>query len=207
MITDFAKLSNTNNSSNDPVNNSSQATHYVDEYLPPVDSTSYMDTQTATSPSVTTSPATSTDEIAQSLEDQNIFVLLGVEDGSDEQKEAFLDELQQVIWEDFLENDVELLLTEQEMTDLRAILDKPTAEEAQKQEETVVFLEKLIPDLEEIMLEKALELKEDMVRERLLGLREFFSDDTQKLARLNEVETLMNQNKWNDAAKAMNSLK
>lgn len=206
MITDVTNIPNTN------LPNTTQTGHYVDEYLPPTDSMpssgapSVFDSASSSPMSVSDSNQ-STAEATQSLEDQNIFVLLGVQDGSDEQKESFLDELQQVIWEDFLENDVQLLLTEQEMVELKAIVDKPAVDEAQKQEDTVVFLEKLIPDLEEIMLEKALELKEDMVRERLLGLREFYSQDNQKLSLLDGVEALMSQNKWHDAAKAMNGLK
>lgn len=145
--------------------------------------------------------------VSQSLEDQNIFYLLGVDDGTDEEKESFLDELQQVIWEDFLENDVQLLITEEENQGLKQIQAKADVSEADKQEEMVVYLEKLIPDLEEIMLEKALELKEDMVRERIAGMRDYYVDRPAELQRLNEVETLLKEDKWRDAAAVLNSLK
>jgi hypothetical protein len=173
--------------------------HYLDEYVPP------QATQVSSQP--TTEPADASPDLSQSLEDQNIFTLLGVEDATDEEKESFLDELQQVIWEDFLENDVELLLTESEMVELRQILDALDKEELQKQEETVLFLEKLIPDLEEIMLEKALELKEDMAKERLSGLRDFYSNDVEKLNKVDEAAALVNQGSWRDAAQVMNSIK
>ncbi len=151
----------------------------------------------------TTNPST---DNSQSLEDQNIFELLGVSDATDEEKEAFLDELQQVIWEDFLENDVELLLTSEEMTGLKqAMGDKPSSDPEQ-QEVIVTYLEKFIPDLEEVMLEKALELKEDMVRERLAGLREFFATQTDKLAQLDRADQLMNDGEWRTAADVMNQL-
>lgn len=120
---------------------------------PALNSTPIMETDTP--PLVTSSGPDS----SESLEEQNIFELLGVADGSDEEKEEFLDELQQVIWEDFLENDVELLVTLEEKKQVDAILAKTDSNDLEKQEELVVYLEKLIPDLEEIMLEKALELK------------------------------------------------
>lgn len=143
---------------------------------------------------------------SQSLEDQNIFFLLGVDDGTDEEKESFLDELQQVIWEDFLESDVQLLITDEENQGLQAIQAKTELSEEDKQEEMVVYLEKLIPDLEEIMLEKALELKEDMVKERLAGMREYYADRLAELAKLDEAENLVRDDQWKDAATILNSL-
>lgn len=182
--------------------------NYIDEYVPPQADP----VQAAPVAPVSDQPAGSPAQPAaegstQSLEDQNIFTLLGVEDGTEAEKEGFLDELQQVIWEDFLDNDVELLLTEQEMADLKLILDKKDVPDLQKQEEAVVFLEKLIPDLEEIMLEKALELKEAMVRERLAGLKDFYSNDPSKNEAITQAETAMNQGQWQDAAKTMNGIK
>lgn len=151
-------------------------------------------------------PATyNANSTSESIEDQNIFFLLGVANGSDEQKEAFLDELQQVIWEDFLEYDVKLLVTSDELTQLQKLLDE-SEENLDQQEEVVKFLEKLIPDLEEIMLEKALELKEEMVRERAAGLKTFYADKPESIKRVEEAVKLMDEGKWYSAAHAMNSL-
>lgn len=166
---------------------------YVDTYSPPVDSASQP------------TPASGS-SVSQTLEDQNIFFLLGVSDGSETEKEAFLDQLQQVIWEDFLENDVELLITEEEQAELKKIMDQKELKELELQEKIIVYLEKLIPDLEEIMLEKALELKEDMVRERVAGMREYFSDKPEALTKIQQAETLLNDNQWRNAAELLNSL-
>lgn len=142
-----------------------------------------------------------------SLERQNIFDLLGIADGNDADKEKFLDELQQVIWLDFLDRDVRLLLTEEEVatvTQLRGINMQAKLEE---QEELVTYLEKLIPDLEDIMLEKAIELKEEMVRERVSGLRELYQGQSEKLMVLSEVEKLMDAGDWSQVAPKLNSLR
>lgn len=141
----------------------------------------------------------------QSLQDQDIFVLLGADKGAPEQeKEAFLDELQQVIWEDFLENDVELLVTSDELTTLKDIMKKGKGLEVQ--EEIVVYLEKLIPDLEEIMIEKALELKEDLVRERAAGMREYYASKTEVLSKIDQAEQAINHDQWQQAAELLNSI-
>lgn len=146
------------------------------------------------------------EQIAERLEDQNIFNLLGVTDGTDEEKEAFLDELQQVIWEDFLENDVELLVTANEMEQVNTILTKENVDDLEKQEELVVYLEKLIPELEEIMLEKALELKEEMVRERLMGMKEFHAGKQNELDTITQAESFIQQDKWKSGVDLLNSI-
>lgn len=157
----------------------------------------------ATAPQVSSSTP---DLATEALEDQNIFVLLGVTDGTDQEKESFLDELQQVIWEDFLENDVKVLLTSDEHTEMQKLMGKSYDSELAKQEAIVEYLEKLIPDLEEIMLEKALELKADLFRERIAGMKEYYSADSAKLAKLDEASNLVQQDKWAAAAAAVNAL-
>lgn len=150
-------------------------------------------------------PASST-PISQALEDQNIFQLLGITDGSQEEREEFLDELQQVIWEDFLENDVELLVTEEEMVELKKIMGRKDLDETKMQEEIITYLEKLIPDLEEIMLEKALELKSDMVKERIAGMREYYAGKDAPLQTLDKAEDFIQESQWRDAAGLLNGI-
>jgi hypothetical protein len=143
---------------------------------------------------------------SENLEDQNIFDMLGVSDGTEEEREAFLDELQQVIWEDFLENDVKLLVTSEEQVELNAILNNNDLQDLEKQEQVVTYLEKLIPDLEDIMLEKALELKAELFKERILGTRDFFQEDQDKQRALDEVLSSADQGKWLSATQQLNAL-
>lgn len=152
-----------------------------------------------------TSASSSTPQSNQSLEAQNIFDLLGVSDGKPEEKDAFLDELQDVIWEDFLANDTQALLTEPELAQLQEL--KAKGNTPQVQEEILVFLEKLIPDLEDMMMDKAIELKEDMVMERIAGLREFHAQNAPALEKITEAEKLISQNRWADASQLLNSIK
>lgn len=172
------------------------APSYVDDYAPPSMIGQSSDDNQA-------KPATS---VSQALEDQNIFQLLGVTDGTEEERESFLDELQQVIWEDFLENDVELLVTEEEMVELKKLMANKTTSTADQQEQILAFLDKLIPDLEEIMLEKALELKADMMRERFSGMRDYYASKSDVLQKIDQAEALINDNQWRSAAELLNSI-
>ena len=148
-----------------------------------------------------------TKSVSQTLEDQNIFYLLGIEDGTEAEREEFLDELQQIIWEDFIENDVELLLTQEENQGLKDIQAKTGLKEEEKQEEMVIYLEKYIPDLEDIMLEKALELKEDMMRERVTGMKEYFAKRPDELKKLDQAVSMIDNDQWKDAADLLNSMR
>ena len=141
----------------------------------------------------------------QSLETQNIFDLLGVGDGTKKEKEDFLDELQEVIWEDFIESDVDLLLTEAEVKDFADI--KAKGETPEIQEKMLAFLEKLIPDLEEIMMDKALELKGDLVQERISGMREFHASNEEALAQIAKAEKAIIDDRWAEVATILNSIK
>lgn len=180
-----------------PKDNTSQSDNYSEDYV-----AAYQPNDPQ--PKQPNQPAQPESEISEKLADQNVFFLLGVDDGTPEQKEQFLDELQQVIWEDFLENDLELLITTGEMDRVNHILDDDGLSDLQKQEEIINYIEELIPDLEEIMLEKALELKEDMAKERVNGMREYYADSEESLTLINQAEQAFRQGKWRSGAEFLN---
>lgn len=155
---------------------------------------------------LTEEPKSESKEVSEALEDQNIFEMLGISAATDAEKETFLDELQQIIWEDFLDNDVELLLTDEELGEFKKISEKTGLSEDDKQTEMVDFLEKLIPDLEKIMLEKAIELKEEMFTERLVQLRKEFAEKPEALNKLDEAQKLQQDQKWRQAAQVVNAI-
>ncbi len=143
---------------------------------------------------------------SETLADQNIFFLLGAQEGSTQEQEQFLDELQQVIWEDFLQTDLDLLITSQEKEQIDQILQDSNLDDQAKQEEILKYLDGIIPDLEEIMLEKALKLKGELVQERVASLKETLAEDQDKLAKLEEINQLLAQNKWYSAGVMLNQL-
>lgn len=143
---------------------------------------------------------------SEDIADLNIFDMLGVKDGTPEQRDQFLNELQAVIWDDFIDHDTKLLLTEDEQKQLASIL-QPDPKSPENQEKAVVFLETLVPDLEEIMLEKALQLKEEMVRERLKAMQELHREDASKMGNLTQVEQLFNKKQWRSGSDLLNSIR
>lgn len=138
-------------------------------------------------------------QISQALEDQSIFDLVGDTEGTMQEREKFLDELQKVVWDDFLDNDVELLLTEEEMHPLEEIVTRENTDQLTKQQEIVKYLEAKIPDLEEIMMEKALKLKEDLLQERISGMEKFYADKPANLAKINEAKIAIASGLYYDA--------
>ncbi len=146
----------------------------------------------------------------EDIEAQNIFFMLAVEDGEEALKEKFLDQLQEVIWDDFLANDVELLLTQEELGEFKVYKEKVSSAQGEAQEkakdEMVEYLEKLVPDLEDIMLEKALDLKADLFVERINGMKQYFAEKPDQLAKISEAEQLMYEDKWKSAAGVLNAI-
>lgn len=215
-----------------------QSTSYVDDYSPPADTNNSTDVALDDSP---TSPApnisgsdssgVNPDDMSDDMEDalegdsddsfgagsdeeieaQNIFFMLDVEEGDEALKEKFLDQLQEVIWDDFLNNDVELLLTQDELVSFKVHKEKADSTQGDEQEkakdEMVEYLEKLVPDLEDIMLEKALDLKADLFVERINGMKEYFAQKPDQLTKVAQAEQLMYEDKWKSSASVLNSIK
>ena len=140
----------------------------------------------------------------EELKSQNIFTMLGLMNITDEEKNQFLDELEAMIWDDFVVHDLELLLTSEEYTGARKILDNADINKDEVKENLIVYLEKLIPDLDEVLYDKALELKSEMMGERLGKMKE--SADEAVLAKVKEVENLISQNLWKSASLLLNQL-
>lgn len=185
-----------------------QTTSYVDDYAPPAESQAPTASAAPadTVPNSTNSGSAMSTEGTEAIEDQNIFVLLGIQEATEDEKNMFLDELQQVIWEDFVEKDVELLLTEDELKDFKVIAENKDLAEDDRQAKMVDFLEKLIPDLEKIMLEKAIELKEQMTRQRISEYMEHFKDNATQLEEVRKAQTLADAGKWKSVGDALNKI-
>lgn len=142
--------------------------------------------------------AADSQEISQKLADQSIFDLVGDNESTPEQREDFLDELQKVVWDDFLDNDVDLLLTEEEMKPLEEIVSRPDEDQTAKQTAIVDYLESKIPDLEEIMMEKAVKLKSDLLLERIAGMEQFYADKPEILEKITHARELIDQGQYYD---------
>jgi len=112
--------------------------------------------------------------------------------------------LEAMIWDDFVVHDLELLLTSEEYVGARKILDDKVQKEDEKKENLIIYLEKLVPDLDEVLYDKALELKSEMMGERLSKMKE--NADEATLSKIKEVENLISQNLWKSASTLLNQL-
>ena len=216
-----------------------QNTSYVDDYVPPTDDSNLSDVPLDDTNQDMASQEPTTNEQAadlneeqdddnnlddtlegdyspgndiseEDIEAQNIFFMLGVEAGDEDLKEKFLDQLQDVIWDDFLSNDVKLLLNQDELAQFNTKKSKADSTSGDAQEaakdEMVEYLESLIPDLEDIMLEKALDLKADLFVERISGMKDYFAEKSDKLSLVEKAEQLMFEDKWKSAAETLNDI-
>ncbi|MCL2109972.1 hypothetical protein FWH30_00035 [Microgenomates group bacterium] len=138
------------------------------------------------------------EETAQSLEQQNVFTLLGAESLTDEEKENFLERLNKAVWDDFLDNDVELLLTEEELVKLTDVIKKMEISDEEKQAEMEAFLMEVIPDLERILVEKALKLKKDLAWERMSGLEKMHAQDAGVLEKITQAKEKAGAEQWGE---------
>lgn len=153
-----------------------------------------------------TKPAVAADQEKQAIEEQNIFELLGVMDAADSEKEAFLDELQQALWEDFLDKDLALLVNADQLKEVQTLRNNLNLTEPARQEQLIQKVEQLVPDVEEIMLEKALELKEDMVKERLAGMKEYYATKPAEMAKIQEAQQHILAGRWKSGTQLLNTL-
>ncbi|HCR81625.1 MAG: hypothetical protein UX28_C0003G0106 [Candidatus Pacebacteria bacterium GW2011_GWA1_46_10] len=142
----------------------------------------------------------------EAIEEQNIFELLGVMKADEHEKEAFLDELQQALWEDFLDKDLALLIDDNQLKEIQALRKKTDLTDTARQEQLIQKVEQLVPDIEEIMLEKALELKEDMVKERLAGMKEYYATKPDEMTKIQQAEQHILHGRWKTGAQLLNTL-
>jgi len=140
------------------------------------------------------------------IEEQNIFELLGVIDADQADKEAFLDELQQALWDDFLDKDLPLLVKPEQLEEIQQLRQQDSLSETELQSQLIAKVEELVPDVEEIILEKALELKEVMIRERLIGLKQYFTNRASKLDEIQKAGQEFSAERWKTGAQILNNL-
>lgn len=97
------------------------------------------------------------------LEDLDLFSLLRLEHLSNEEKAQRLVEIQEVVLTNFLQEDLPKLLSEEDLKTFQEM-----AKDPQKSAEVEKWLQEKIPGLDQIMREKMLAAKKEIVRENML---------------------------------------
>jgi hypothetical protein len=142
----------------------------------------------------------------ENLESQNIFTMLGLENLEETEKEAFLADLEKLIWDNFIEVELPLLLNNEERTQAEQILADNSKTEDERKEALLVYLEKFVPNLEEVMYKKALSLKKEMFEERLNKLRNQATENNNLslIADLDQIQELIVAKRYKTATELLN---
>lgn len=202
----------TQNATQDVTQNATQKENVEDKTQPEVEQQqTSQPASDATSPdanvpdSKTTNPDTQLPD-SEELIDQNIFYLLGIHEGNEDEKEKFLVELQQIIWEDFLENDLRKLLSAEQQPQVEKILMNNQLEDLEKQEQVLDLIEDMIPNLDEIMKKKALEFKQDLVMDRVKDMKNRYQQHADALAKITQAEQDFQQGRWKTGSILLNEI-
>jgi hypothetical protein len=142
----------------------------------------------------------------ENLESQNIFNMLGLENLEETEREAFLADLEQLIWDNFIDVELALLLNSEQKAQADLILADNSKTEDERKEALLVYIEEFIPNLEEVMYNKALSLKKEMFEERLKKVRDQATEDNNLslIADLDQIQELITAGRYKTATELLN---
>jgi hypothetical protein len=152
-----------------------------------------------------TTAQSSAKSFSEKLQKMSIFEMLGVE-GTEEEKEAFLSEVQDVIWQDVVENDLAPLLSEAEMDEVDAMLNDESANEDTKRDYLFDLILKKVPNAEEVLLERTMQLKSDLLHERFHGMQQFFANNPEAMQKLEVAHGHIDADEHEEAVALLNEL-
>ena len=152
-----------------------------------------------------TTAQSSAKSFSEKLQKMSIFEMLGVE-GTEEEKEAFLSEVQDVIWQDVVENDLAPLLSEPEMDEVDAMLNDESASEDTKRDYLFDLILKKVPNAEEVLLERTMQLKSDLLHERFHGMQQFFANNPEAMQKLEVAHGHIDADEHEEAVALLNEL-
>lgn len=141
------------------------------------------------------------------LTELDIFTILGVS-GTDEEKNAFLQEMQEVIWDDVISTELDDNLSDSEMDRIDAIIADTATSIDDKHNQLYAFLTEKIPNLTEVLTAKVNQFKLDLLDDRIEGMTEFYTtnNNADALAKIATAQGLRNDENFKDAVSALNSL-
>lgn len=132
-----------------------------------------------------------------------LFDLLGLT-GTAEEEEAMANQLTDGLWTEFTATDMMDDLSEETVDDLEDTLEDESLSEEKRSEKLAKLVEKDMPDIKKRFTHKVLELKADLVHERVMGLQSYFEKNDTALHEIDRVKELMKDGKWSDAVNLLN---
>jgi len=142
----------------------------------------------------------------------NLFLILGVEDGSLEERQAFLRETLKVIISDFLEvginNTPEDLIPSRTKNAIKEYFYSGwDTEQEQFISHFAASVDYMWPVFGKPLILRCLQLKAELAFTRISGLRELWEGKSAELDILDKAERLCLENRWQEAVDQLNSLR
>ncbi|SRR5258708_2876402 len=122
----------------------------------------------------------------QSLRDIDLIMLLDFQ-GSEEEKQAFIQEMQNAVWQDIADTDLVGQLTDTEMEEIMKMLSDETVPAAAKQEMVTAQLMGKFPNIKEIVSHRALQFKADLFRERAEGIKMHYASNPENVQKVEQA--------------------
>ena len=141
----------------------------------------------------------------QTLQRMDIFDILGAQ-GTNEEKEAFLEELQDVIWQEVFEKHVSEKLTDDDVKAVEGIIADEAMEDDAKRVKLFEMLRDKVPDLDSILLDRTVQLKADMLQQRLEGMKEFYASNADATGKLSQAEQMWGAEQYQEMVDLLNTL-
>lgn len=142
----------------------------------------------------------------QDLNQLNIFDILGSE-GSPEEKEEFLNLMEQAIVEEMVDTEFADNLSDEEVTQIGQIFDNEDQLSAEEMREQIIeLLSSSRPNIDDLLIEYTNKAKQQLLYERIEGLKEFYKADQAGLAKLDEAYQLYQAKDYIQAVAVLNDL-
>lgn len=145
------------------------------------------------------------DTFYQMLDQIDVFSLLGMQ-GTEEEKMAFLQEMQQTIWSQVVEDEILPTLSQEQITEVEDIMADTSVPLEESQAKVLEFLTRTTPNLPELLKNKILEFKASILVSRIGSLREKYATSPAQLQTLDSVESMLEQGSVQQAVQALSTL-
>lgn len=142
---------------------------------------------------------------SEAIQNMSIFDMLGVE-GTEEEKELFLTQIQDIIWQDVVETDLAPLLSDAELDEVEAFLSNDQKSDDEKRDHLFGLIIDKVPNAESVLLTRTMQLKSDLLMERLEGMKEYFKNDTAAQSKLAEAQKHIEMQQHGEAVALLNEL-
>ena len=149
-------------------------------------------------------PAQSFQQNLRSIDGMDIFEVLDIS-ASMQEREQFLIQLSDAIWNDVIQSRLEDMTEDQVARVDEALTDQQLTDN-QKYDRLFSIFHEIVPNAEQMVAETAKRIKIEFLKARIDGLMEFYHSNVAALQTVRMASDMFNQQRFYDAVKLLNSL-